>query len=251
MAKISGSAVGVSRAAVASASATSFAPMRRLRRALVATLAACSAVAFLAAVDAQAQAPKPKPAPKAAPKQPAAPAAQQPAPTQAAPQMPKFVPSPWTKLCETQPRKLCVTRSLLRTENGAPAALAELAEAEGAPKIMRITLPPGMMLKFGTRILIDQTQQPYATAEFITCLEGCIAVYQVSDDLQDKLKKGHTLYIQAININNAGLNFPLPLANFAKALDGPPTDPKVYAEHEKKLQEELQKHAAPAAPAQH
>jgi invasion protein IalB len=248
MAKISGSAVGVSRAAVASASATSFAPMRRLRRALVATLAACSAVAFLAAVDAQAQAPKPKPAPKAAPKQPAA---QQPAPTQAAPQMPKFVPSPWTKLCETQPRKLCVTRSLLRTENGAPAALAELAEAEGAPKIMRITLPLGMMLKFGTRILIDQTQQPYATAEFITCLEGCIAVYQVSDDLQDKLKKGHTLYIQAININNAGLNFPLPLANFAKALDGPPTDPKVYAEHEKKLQEELQKHAAPAAPAQH
>jgi invasion protein IalB len=244
MAEISRSAVGVSHAAVRSGStATS---TGRLRRALVAALAACSAVALLAAADAQAQAPKPKTAPKAAPKQPAAPAAPQQAapPAQTAAQMPKFVPSPWTKLCETQPKKLCVTRSLLRTENGAPAALAEFAEPEGAPKILRITLPLGMMLKYGTRVLIDQTQQPYATAEFVTCLEGCITFYQVSEDLQDKLKKGHTLYIQAININNAGLNFALPLTNFAKALDGPPTDPKVYAAQEKKLQEELQKHAA-------
>ena len=250
MAEISRSVVGVSHAAVRSGSAGT--STGRLRRVLVATLAACSAVAFLAAADAQAQAPKPKPAPKAAPKQPAAPAPQQAAPpAQAAPQMPKFVPSPWTKICETQPTKLCVTRSLLRTENGAPAALAEFAEPEGQPKILRITLPLGMMLKYGTRILIDQTQQPYATAEFITCLEGCITFYQVSDDLQDKLKKGPTLYIQAININNAGLNFALPLTNFAKAIEGPPTDPKVYAEQQKKLQEELQKHAAPPAAPQH
>jgi hypothetical protein len=39
------------------------------------------------------------------------------------------------------------------------------------------------------------------------------------------------------------LTLPLPLAEFAKAYDGPPTDPKVFEETQKKLQEELQKRA--------
>ncbi|HUI96757.1 MAG TPA: invasion associated locus B family protein [Xanthobacteraceae bacterium] len=223
------------------------------RRALVTALAALSAIALFAASDVQAQAPKPKPktAPKTAPKSPPAAQAQPPAaPAQAAaPPQIQFVSSPWVKLCETQPKKICVTRSLLRTAQGQPAALAEFAEPEGAPKLLRITLPLGMLLKYGTRILIDQTEQPYATAEFVTCLEGCITFYQVSDDLQDKLKKGKTLYIQAINLNNTGLNFPLPLTNFAKAIEGPATDPKVYAEQQKKFQEELQKSAQPPAAA--
>ena len=217
------------------------------RRALVTALAVLSAIAFFAAAVAQAPATKPKPAPKTAPKPPPAPPA---APAQAAapPQL-QFITTPWVKLCETQPKKLCVTRSLLRTDTGAPAALAEFAEPEGAPKILRITLPLGMLLEYGTRILIDQQQQPYATAKFVTCLEGCITFYQVSDDLQDKLKKGQTLYIQAVNLNNAPMSFPLPLANFAKALEGPATDPKVYEEQQKKFQEELQKHAPAPAPA--
>ena len=217
------------------------------RRALVTALAALAAIAFCAAADAQAPATKPKPAPKTAPKPPPAPPA---APAQAAapPQL-QFITTPWVKLCETQPKKICVTRTLLRTQVGAPAALAEYAEPEGAPKILRVTLPLGMLLEYGTRILIDQQQQPYATAKFVTCLEGCITFYQVSDDLQDKLKKGQTLYIQAVNLNNAPMSFPLPLANFAKALEGPATDPKVYEEQQKKFQEELQKHAPAPAPA--
>ena len=35
----------------------------------------------------------------------------------------------------------------------------------------------------------------------------------------------------------------LPLADFGKAYDGPPTDPKVFEEQQKKLQDELQKRA--------
>jgi hypothetical protein len=35
----------------------------------------------------------------------------------------------------------------------------------------------------------------------------------------------------------------MPLADFAKAYDGPPTDPKVFEEQQKKLQEELQRRA--------
>jgi hypothetical protein len=39
---------------------------------------------------------------------------------------------------------------------------------------------------------------------------------------------------------------PLPLLDFAKAYDGPPTDPKVFEEQQRKLQEELQKKAEEA-----
>ncbi len=35
----------------------------------------------------------------------------------------------------------------------------------------------------------------------------------------------------------------LPLGDFAKAYDGPPTDPKVLEEQQKKLREDLQKRA--------
>jgi hypothetical protein len=64
------------------------------------------------------------------------------------------------------------------------------------------------------------------------------------------MKKGQNLVVQAINANGAPLTLALPLqetgGSFAKAYDGPPTDPKVFEETQKKLQEELQKRAEEA-----
>ena len=42
------------------------------------------------------------------------------------------------------------------------------------------------------------------------------------------------------------ISLPLPLKEFAKAYDGPPTDPKVFEKQQRKLQEELQKKAEAA-----
>jgi hypothetical protein len=71
--------------------------------------------------------------------------------------------------------------------------------------------------------------------------------YEATPDLITSLKKGQNLVVQAINSNGAPLTLPLPLAGeFAKAYDGPPTDPKVFEENQKKLQEELQKRAEEA-----
>jgi invasion protein IalB len=222
-----------------------------MRRRLLSFVTALCAGALLAAGGALAQAPtkpKPKPAPQPAPQAaPQAPApAPQPAqaPAAAAPAMPQFVATPWVKLCETQPNKICVTRALLRTDAGQPAALAEFAQPDGQPTILRVTLPLGMLLQYGTRLHVDQEgAQPLATGNFVVCLEGCITFYQVSAELQERMKKGKTLIIQAVNLNNQAMSFPLPLTSFAKALDGPPTDPKIFQEEQKKLQEELQKKA--------
>jgi invasion protein IalB len=219
-------------------------PMRRLRLSAVA-----AALLIFGAPVALAQQPKPaaKPAQKAAPAQ-AAPA--KPDQDQAQQQAPQLIYSPWTKFCgkgkEANAKEVCFTGKDARTEAGVPVIAAALIEPEGAPKkLFRITLPAPLQLQYGTRVIIDQ-EQPM-TGPFFTCFSnGCMADYEATDDMVAKLKKGQTLTIQAINLAGSAISFPLPLADFAKAHEGPPTDPKVFAEQQKKLQEELQKRAEEA-----
>ena len=269
------------------------APARPVRWSLVTTVAAALVVSAVPFVQAQAPAPapaapatKPKPTPKppAAPKAPAA-QAQQPAPQAPAPQqqqaagpppaqMPNFVYSPWTKFCGPPPNNgqpaqpnqklMCFTGKDARTEQGVPVIAAALVEMEGEPqKTFRITLPFGLSVSTGTRLIVDQIaplQMPFMTCAPLSPNMGCIAQYDATADLVTKLKKGQMLTIQAVNLQNQIVSFPLALADFQKANEGPATDPKVYEEQQKKMQEDLQKKAdelrkkleqqqgAPAAP---
>jgi len=47
-------------------------------------------------------------------------------------------------------------------------------------------------------------------------------------------------------MNGQAMSPQMDLKDFAKAYDGPPTDPKVFEEQQKKLQDELQKRAEEA-----
>jgi invasion protein IalB len=247
----------------------------RPRGQILALLAASALSATLIASGAQAQQPAPAPgapkaaqapapaapkapaaAPKAAPKGPAgAPAAQAPpagAPPAAAAQPPEqqvqLIYAPWTKFClkgqEAGAKQVCFTGKDGRIESGQPVIAAVIIEPEGEPKkLLRVTLPLGMQLVHGTRIIVDSNaplQGPY-----VICFQnGCMSDYEATPELIASLKKGQNLVVQAINSNGAPLTLPLPLAGeFAKAYDGPPTDPKQFEENQKKLQEELQKKA--------
>jgi invasion protein IalB len=242
-----------------------------------ALLAATTLSASLAVSATQAQTPAPAPgapapaAPKAPPKAPAAPAAPkaapkgppaaqqpppaggQPAQAQAPAQQPpeqqiQLIYAPWTKFClkgqETGAKQVCFTGKDGRIESGQPVIAAVIIEPEGEPKkILRVTLPLGMQLVHGTRIIID-SNQPQQSPYVICFQNGCMSDYEATPEVIAALKKGQNLVVQAINSNGAPLTLPLPLAGeFAKAYDGPPTDPKVFEENQKKLQEELQKRA--------
>src|SRR3984957_2537961 len=212
----------------------------------------------------------PKPAapkaPAAAAPAPAAPAPQAAAPGPA-PEMPQLIYSPWAKYCgkgqDATAKQVCFTGKDARTEAGQPVVAAVLIEPDGEPKkLFRITLPSPLQLQYGTRVIVDQ-QAPLIRPFFTCFTNGCMADYEATPDLIGKLKHGQMLTIQAINLAGAAISFPLPLVDFAKANEGPPTDPKVFEEQQKKLQEELQKRAdearkklegagasaAPAAPA--
>jgi len=224
-------------------------------RALAATLVAAMAMGSSALAQQQPQKPaaKPpaaaqKPAPAAQPQQPAAPQPGQPG-QQAAAEQPQLMYSPWMKVCgkgpDTNNKQVCVITKDGRLENGMPVAIVQLFEPEGGAKVLRVTVPLGMQLSHGTRLLIDQN--PPAQSPYSICFPvGCMADYQVPDDMIAKMKKGQNIVVQAINMQGTPISLPLPLADFAKAYDGPPTDPKAFEEQQRKLQEELQKKAEEA-----
>jgi invasion protein IalB len=202
----------------------------------------------------------PKAAPAAAPAPAATPTAQQapppaaagaPAPAgQPADQQIQLIYAPWTKFClkgqDANAKQVCFTGKDGRIESGQPVIAAVIIEPEGEPKkILRVTLPLGMQLVHGTRVIVDNN--PPAQSPYVICFaNGCMSDYEVTPELLANLKKGQNLVVQAINSNGAPLTLPLPLADFAKAYDGPPTDPKEFEAAQKKLQEELQKRAEEA-----
>jgi invasion protein IalB len=237
------------------------APARHRRVATCITaLSALALGTSLAFGQAQAQpqpAPAPAvPAPKATPR-PVQPAQKAPAttkqpqqPAQQAPQMPgdqqagappadqpPIVYSPWTKFCGKDNNN---------PQTGQFLAGAALIEQQGEEKkLFRITLPLGMQLPQGTRMLLDK--ETPMQGRYIVCLpNGCMADFDVTPDFVGKLKKGQQLVLQGINLPGQAATYMLPLADFAKANEGPPTDPKKFEEDQKKLQDELQKKAEEA-----
>jgi invasion protein IalB len=235
-------------------------PVGRRLAAITATASLAIAFAVAASTFASAQTPAPAPAtPKPAPaKKPTKPP---PAPAQAAPpaegqpqgqaqgggDQVQLIFSPWTKFClkgqEANAKQVCFTGKDARIESGMPVVAAVLIEPETEPKkILRVTLPLGMQLIHGTRVIIDQNQP--MTAPYVICFtNGCMADYEASADMITKMKSGQGLVVQAINSTGQPISLVLPLTDFAKAYDGPPTDPKVFEEQQKKLQEELQRRA--------
>ena len=240
---------------------------------LLAAGAATAVLAFVAAPEAGAQATPPaqppaqqqqqpprRPAQPAQPAQPAKPPQAQPAaPAAAAAQpgadQPQLIFSPWVKLCNKDPdpnsKRVCVTVKDGRVESGLLVVSVAIIEMDGEQrKLMRMSLPYGVALTHGTRMIVDQGAP--ATAPFVTCLPpvvppgGCIADYEATVDTINRMKKGQILTVQAIHMNGQPMSPQLELKDFAKAYDGPPTDPKVFEEQQKKLQDELQKRAEDA-----
>jgi invasion protein IalB len=173
----------------------------------------------------------PKAQPKAKPKATPTPQAQQGG-------QPDLTYSFWTKVCQKGPeadaKQVCFLARNARVESGMPVAVVVLVEPEGeARKSLRVTLPLGVSLQAGTRVIIDNGQP--LTGPYVICLsEGCMAEYEASDEMITKMKSGQTLHVQGINGSGQPINIPMPLADFAKAYDGPPIDPKELEQQEKK-----------------
>ena len=189
----------------------------------------------------------PRPVQKAAPVTPPQPLRKDtPAPAAAAAAAGKPIPlvyTPWVKLCskdanDANGKDICLTMRELRLETGRLLASVILTERAGEEKkALRVTLPLGMQLTPGTRMIVDSDAP--VKGEFAFCLAtGCMADFEVGADLVARLKKGQQLQLQTINMQGQVTNYPLPLAEFAKANEGPPTDPLAFEAEQKRQWEE-------------
>jgi hypothetical protein len=104
-----------------------------------------------------------------------------------------------------------------------------------------------MLDQKGVQIIFDQDQP--LSGPYLTCLPaGCLADFDVTPAILEKMQKGQSIMVKAIRLDGSLLSVPLPLSGFAKANAGPPADPKVIAEQQQKLRESV-KAANPPAPA--
>ena len=235
-----------------------FAPARPAARAF-AVAAATTMLTALIGTGAFAQTP---PAPQAAPKRPprrrprprprrsrAEAPAQQGQAAQGGEQ-PQLIFSPWTKFClkgqEANAKQVCFTGKDGRVESGMPVVAAVLIEPEGEPKkVLRVTLPLGMSIQPGTRVIVDNGQP--MTGPYVICFNnGCMADYEASGELIGKLKKGQGLVIQGINgaASPSAWCCRSPISPRPMTVRRPIR--KEFEEQQKKLQDELQKRAEEA-----
>jgi invasion protein IalB len=172
--------------------------------------------------------------PKAQPKGQTPPAQQKggtpPAGQQQGDQQPQLTYSPWTKVCqkagpEANAKRLCFIGKDGKIDSGQPIVAAVLIEPEGEPrKVLRVTLPLGMALQPGTRVIVDSGQP--VTAPYVICFpNGCMADYEASGELIGKMKTGQNLHVQGFNGQGQPVSLALPLGDFAKSYDGPATEP--------------------------
>jgi hypothetical protein len=77
-------------------------------------------------------------------------------------------------------KEVCFTGKDGRTKAGQPVVAAALIEPAGeSKKLRRITLPPGLRLQFGARLIIDEGQ-PISGAFFTCFANGCMADYEAT-----------------------------------------------------------------------
>jgi invasion protein IalB len=178
------------------------------------------------------------------------------APAQPAPAQPQQPPGPitllptqndWTKVCgkdQAANKEICyTTRDFSAQAEQAPVLALAVYEIKGEDmRIVRLLMPVGLMLRPGFRFSVDKGEAQAGGFE-ICFPNGCFAEAKVKGSFIGELKKGTNLNVSVKNQVNNEITFAVPLSGFAKAYDGPPVDPKVLEEQQKKLQEELQKRA--------
>ncbi|MGP0088649.1 MAG: invasion associated locus B family protein [Xanthobacteraceae bacterium] len=211
-------------------------------------LATVLSLLIVAAADAQTPPPKPPAKPPAA-----APAPQQAAAPAQGQQQLQLLYSPWAKFCgkgqEANGKPFCMIGKNGRLETGQPAVAVVLIQPEGGPNLLRVTLPLAMQLQPGARVMVDQARLASMKSDtqgvpYTVCTAaGCIADFEATPDVINQLKKGKGLRVQGFGGAGELLDIPLPLEDFAKILDGPPTDPKVIDQEKKMMQDELSRRA--------
>lgn len=162
---------------------------------------------------------------------------------------PTIAGAAWAKLCNPDPasgKELCLTIQEIRADTGQFIASATIRTIAGDSKKSLITaVPPGMLLQPGLRVQIDEgTQQEM---KYGICFpNACYGELEIDDAFIGKLKAGGRLTLTTLNQQAKPVNFPMTLAGFTKAYDGPGLDTAAQQARESDLADALARRAETA-----
>jgi len=154
--------------------------------------------------------------------------------------------SAWIKICnpdEPAEKNQCLVTQELRDGNTKQlVAAASIRTTKGEKTLLIMSVPIGVLLPPGLRLQIDDAK-PVAVAYTICFPSSCVARMELDDATLGKLKAGNKMVVSVLDAEQKAVGFPLTLAGFTKALEGPPIDPAVFAKAQQQLGDEIQKRA--------
>ena len=216
------------------------------RRAARLTLCAAAAALVFAVTAPSVFAQQQAPAGQAQPKSTAAPKTQAGAPA-AAPAA-GAAEDAWVKLCmrneQTQNKEIClINHEGLEPNTGMVLIAAAVRKVEGEEAqqlLIRVPTAYALVIPAGVELKVDE--QPPIKLQYAICFPtSCQVQLEVTKELMENMRKGKQMVVAAMNIQQKTMGFPVPLAGFSKAYDGPPVDSVKYEESRRQLMEMFRK----------
>ena len=141
------------------------------------------------------------------------------------------------KLClkneQTGNKQIClVQHEGLDPNTGIELATAAVRSVEGLDKqslLVGVTTAYSLVIPAGVQIKIDDGEP--ISLQYAVCLPtSCQAQMELTKEIFDKMRKGKQMIVAAMNMQQKGMVFPVPLTGFGNAFDGPPADNAKYEE---------------------
>jgi invasion protein IalB len=151
----------------------------------------------------------------------------------------------WAKLCnkneQTGNKQICVVKHEGPDPNiGIVLATVGVSSVEGEDKqslLVGVISIDSLVIPAGLAVKIDDAEP--ISLQYSVCVPSyCEAQTELTKENLDKMRKGKKIVIAAVNMQQKGMGFPLPLAGFGKAYDGPPADNTKYVEALRQLMEQ-------------
>ncbi len=140
---------------------------------------------------------------------------------------------------------VCLTQVDVR-DNATAILIGKIAvrQVAGQPKPQMLAmLPLGSALPPGALVKVDD-KEPIKLV-YTTCDQaGCYAEASIEPALVDQMKTGKQIAYLGIDVTGRALSIPLPLAGFAKAIDGQPVPVDKYNEDQRKIAEVIRQRLA-------
>ncbi|MDE5463448.1 invasion associated locus B family protein [Bradyrhizobium sp. CSS354] len=131
--------------------------------------------------------------------------------------------SGWRKLCfEVSPaEKVCRTTNVGVMNTGQEMIRFDLIDAGAAEGRIQMLLPPGMYLRSGITLTVDQNEPLHISYSW--CLaNACVAAGPATPRFVSDLRSGRILTIEVVDPSLLTVSLAVPLDQFASVQSGPP-----------------------------